>query len=241
MKITEHMPCKYNTEKDLYDRLNGTLCRYKGKIVVVLVEGLQVSIRDPLNNKFLKYILPNDPDFDLSSPEMGYMNLILPEGKNPKLRVFYAERTPRRQYRQGLCANNIGFGTLDGSAIREVMAQVPGFPESSWIGYPGFIQMLEDDYPTLDEAFYILDVGYTTAKMSDPKTLEFVDTKVEVTVMAISKDTAIQKTDSGVYQVWYKCDNVGWMAPGTRTVNVKSSDIGWIVSKYLSLFSWKVE
>lgn len=240
MKIIERMPCLYSTEKDLHDRLHGTICRYKEKPYSVTVEGTELLyLRDIITNKVVHKVPPNDPDFDTSSPELGYFNLILPETK-AVMRVVYAERRPRRQYRQGICSTNLSFSTLDGKNTRDHWL-IPGYPDSTWMGYPGFIEMLENDYPMLDKAFDILNDRFIPTNIQNHKTGIMEEQLVPVESLAISKDTAIQRTDSGVYQIWYKMDNVGWTTPESRVVRVPSGEMGWIVSKYLSQFSWKID
>lgn len=230
MTIPERMPCKYNTEHDLHARLHGTICRYKGVPYKVLLDFPTIFLRDLVTGVDVEKIKFDDPEFDISSPELGYMNLVLPL-KAPKNYVRYIERLPIKRWRQGICVNHLMFSKIDGNEI----SHIPGWPVEMWMSTQGFKDMLQDNYPKLDKAFSILEEGEYIDQSPLGNTAAMCDQ------IAISKDVAMEKTKSGVIQIYFKADNVGWCAPGTRQINVKSSEMGWIISKYLSQFSWKVE
>lgn len=49
---------------------------------------------------------------------------------------------------------------------------------------------------------------------------------------------------SGIYVVYYKNEEVGWITPGTRVVKVPADDVShtsWVVSMYLQELDWIVE
>jgi hypothetical protein len=224
----ERMPNRYQTENDLSARLHGTICRYKDQPVYVYVDGKNLHLKHPVTRIDIIQIKWDDPDFDISSPELGYFNLLTLSDRSPKNRVFYAERQPVKKWRQGLNPNVLHYSDIEGDPDK---SHIPGMPQDHWLADQGFYDMLTNEYPSLNKAFDILEAETFSTKYGIYSCKE----------IAISKDTAIQKTKSGVYQVFYKCDNVGWVAPGTRTVNVKSSEMGWIISKFLKEFNWRVE
>lgn len=217
------MPCRYSTERDLVDRIGGTVCFYMGKPVRVQVESTdELILTHPITRKLVDKIRPDDENFDISSPELGYVNFFLETSRystEPVAKVLYAYRPPVRRYRQGICEGNVYYLTIDGT---------------KWTGIPGilnapavfdtnsFVDMLQDEYPTIEQAFEMMEL---------PLWKE----------VAVSKDVAIQKTASGVFQVYYKGQNVGFVIPGTRTCVVPSNEMGWIVSKFIRHLSWKVE
>jgi hypothetical protein len=229
MDTFEKMPCRYDTPNDIQQRLHGTICRYKGEPVYVYYDVPRIRLKHPVTMKILvDEIKEDDPDFDISSPELGYMNFSFLGEKNPKVRVLYVEREPRKRYRQGLCSSHLTYSDITGNSGT---LHIPGMAYEHFIKSQGFYDMLVGNYFSLDDVFGALE----------EEAVMLGDVKIACTQMALSKDTAIEKTRSGVYQVYFKADNVGWVAPGTRTVNVKSSEVGWVISRYLNQFSWKVE
>lgn len=225
--IEERMPCLYDTENDLVARIGNTIVRYDGKPVLVIVESkTSLYLKHPVSHDTLySYIKPSDPLLDISCPELGYMNLAIP-GKEPRNDVVYVERLPRRQFHQGLLNGQLSYSSLSGEPHR-----VPGYPYGLYLESDGFYGMLIDKYPSLDEAFDILEAE--EVKTPGGKT-------ISVKQLALSKDVALEKTKSGVYQVYFKCDQIGWCTNEKRVVNVRSHEEGWIVSKYLQQFKWKV-
>lgn len=142
----EKMPCLYDTERDLIDRLHQTICRFQGKAVLVTVETKSsLALFDPVDrSKLLTKIKPNDPDFDISSPELGYMN--------HDEKVLYVERLPQRRFRQGLtyeCCSTYDV-TGEGGA-RPMLSQ---YMQSS-----GLVDMIEGRYPKFREAQILLQKG----------------------------------------------------------------------------------
>lgn len=208
-KFPLKMPCRYTTGKDLSDRLDGTICMYKGQPVLVsYYSETELILHHPVTNMKLHVIHPADEDFDISSQELGYINLD-DGGKNL---VLYINRLHHKRWKQGLT-----YGSLSYQDIRDKVVYPNHTPIEHVIRSQGFYDMLTDNYPTIQQA------------------LE------EYEVCAISKSVALEKTPSGVIQVFFKNQNVGYLLPGTNRVCVPSNDMGWIVSKFLQQFSWEVE
>ena len=60
--------------------------------------------------------------------------------------------------------------------------------------------------------------------------------------VAASRDVAVSRSNKDFpAMVYYKGDIVGYINPGSMKVIVPSSDRGWIVSRYLSQFTWEIE
>lgn len=230
MKYEERMPCRYDTEKDLINRIGSTIIRYGGKPGMCIVHGKNnLVLEHPVTGMTVAAdIKPNDPLLDISCPELGYMNLTS-GGRETKNLACYVERLPYRQYHQGIRSDQLSFTMIDPQD-----GHIPGYPQNLWINSQGFYDMLIDNYPSLDEAFRWLDDGERKEA-----TKEGILYTIPVNEVAISRDVALKKMKAGVYFVYFKTDEVGWCTED-RVVNVRSHEEGWIVSKYLQEFKWKV-
>ena len=208
-KLLMKMPCRYTTGRDLADRLDGTICMYKDEPVLVGFHSEDsLILYHPVTNIKLTTIHPADEHFDISSQELGYINL---KDGDTNL-VMYITRPPHKRWRQGLTYGSLTYQDIKGKNIYPHHV-----PMEHVIRSQGFYDMLVDNYPSIKEALENYEV------------------------CAISKSVALEKTPSGVVQVYFKNQNVGYLLPGTNRVCVPSSDMGWIVSKFLQQFSWEVE
>jgi hypothetical protein len=227
MDFEERMPCRYETENDLVARIGNTIVRYGGKAAYCIVESKnRLHMKHPATHAIIaQEVKPTDPLLDISCPELGYMNAEIISMKDVKTRVIYVERLPRRQFHQGLTAGQLNFSDISGGYYKE-----PGYPNGILLENKGFSDMIDGVYPLFDDAFKTLEDGW----------IKIGQKLYEINQLALSRDVALERTKSGVYQVYYKCDQVGWCTEKERVVNVRSHEEGWIVSRYLSEFKWKV-
>lgn len=205
------MRCKF-ANRDLIQRLDSSICRYRGRAVFVRYGGAE----DLMNIWYLpssrkgaadETIHANNEQFDISTVPLGYMQ----EGKDV---VNYACRRPGRIYKQGVSYDNLHFYQINGKGVMS----------NPSIYDQGFKDMVEDNYPSLKEV--MASIRKST-------------TKKEV---AISRDIALQWDPTlRLIYVYYKTDQVGFIIDGSNTVIVPSSEKAWVVSKFLSLLSWEVQ
>lgn len=206
------MANRYLSQKDLCDRLHGTICRYKDVPVgVQFVTTNCLMLTDVVTGELVAKISPTDPDFDISSPELGYMNYA---NKDFKLNVVYVSRQPIRRYRQGLYLQCCEFNTIDGGVQRSPYGM-------NYFGLQGFKNMIMDIYPPLSQARSMLNEG-----------------DVEV---AISKEIALKKIDSGLHLVYFKTKNIGWIKPDSMCVEMAAGEFDWVAERYLSRLGIEVK
>lgn len=142
------MSCLWRSDKDLMDRLGGTHIKYRGEIVYAEfghypdpetkkeVSGL--ILFDPLGSgKTIAMISPDDPDLDVSSFELGYVNTES-ERRDVKPDVIYLTRSPQKQWKQGFMPQRIRANAVDGSKYT-----------SSW-SIPSIFSSLCGDYPSYE-------------------------------------------------------------------------------------------
>lgn len=203
------MRCKY-PERDLSQRLDQTICRYKGVpfyVRYIAPMTFRLYKLDETNSRS-KYtdIQSTDVDFDISTIPLGYFNY------TPN-NVTYARRIPQRLYKQGVTPDSLRFTDLNDRAIALN-------PYSS-----DFEKMVMGIYPPLNKIF-------TDIKSEQEIPIE----------KAVSRDIALKLIPKiRIIEVFFKMEKVGWINEGTNTVIVTAAEKGWIVSKYLSGFDWKVE
>lgn len=202
------MRCKY-PERDLSQRLDQTICRYKGAPFYVRYNNQrQFRLYKLSEIKTQKYIdiFADDPDFDISTIPLGYFNYDLNY-------VSYVRRIPQRIYKQGVTVDSLRFCDLNDKPIA-LNPYIPSFEE-----------MVMDIYPSLPKIFKDIE--------------KEIDRPIE---KAVSRNIALKLIPKiRIIEVFFKTEKVGWINEGTNTVIVTAPEKGWIVSKYLSGFDWKVE
>lgn len=235
----EAVPCKYELERDIQSRLHQTICRYSGRPVYVAVEpNSTLALYDPWMLKSSyggaskadpMRVKAQDPLFDMSSPELGYV-IYNYEKEHPQVLkapsrrnasgysgdyVFYTMRTPVKQWRQGLSGDGMAISGLGQNGA------------SSWLS-PGnilisfaLVDALTNNYPTLDSVLSKFDA------MNEAEG-------------AISKDIALAKTPSGIVQVYLKQVNVGFMLPDSDVVRMKNTKTSWVAEAFFDKAGVKV-
>lgn len=130
------MHCKY-PERDLPQRLDQTICRYKGKPYFVRTPGgNEITLREVYGDKVYGVIDSSDFDFDISSIPLGFCQF-------NNAQVCFASRVPSRIWKQGICQDNLLFRDLRGTSLPLSIRSIQ------------FYKMLTDDYPSIDEALKI--------------------------------------------------------------------------------------
>lgn len=205
----ESLPCRYETYNDLYQRLDGTICRYGGKVVYVRVktdmdDGTKpkVELYDyPSTDKHLKSISPDDPEFDISLLDLGYAN-ILYDGKNY---VTYLSRSTRKTFKQGT--------TISGILVRDIAGKSHNYLGSGNLVSQGFVDAVNGEYP---ESVAALEAGLTDE-------------------IALSPELAVSIDDLGCRTYYWRTTKVAIQVPGQKLHRV-DSEFSWVVDKVLGLY-----
>lgn len=204
------MQCRYDTFNDLNARLGHTICRYDDKPVLVVIETEmsgepRIDLYDPLVSSLVKQIKFDDPLFDISSPELGYVNHESKNGYPSK--VYYAIRSTQKKWKQGIHSGLVAWKNIDG-VIANIYSSDP-------CRTPGFIKALNGEYPSLKE-------GLTFLYDEDVKEI------------AISQEVAMEIKESGVILIYLRTKNVGFITPGKKKVILRNNEVRWIVEKELA-------
>lgn len=209
----EKMPCLYDTVKDLQDRLEQTIVRYNQIPVIVNVAAKdKLVLTDIVTKEKLYEVKPSDPNLDISSAEIGYLNW-KPQinlvkyynsawAKEPN-KVAYFERQPRRAYRQGLYADVVSSFHIDGK---------DGIGSENLFGTDGFRASIVGEFPSLEMAIELMDHENWSE-------------------IAISQSIALQKIESGLTLVYFRTKNVGWIVPRTAQISVNEGKYAWAIKR----------
>lgn len=203
-------------ERDLAQKLDATVCRYKKDPVYVRVDGRSLILyKLPDTSTRYQIIRSTDPEFDVAGVPLGYMLY------SQNQTVYYLSRLPARRVKQGLDARTVRIRNIAGSTNVGVNAQSLLFSQ-------GFVDLINNKFLPLSDALKMLRGKF---KSNSESTYE----------VPIRRDIALGIDKQGIIKVFYKTDYVGWIAPDQHTVNVKTDDFSWVVSRYLSQeLDWKV-
>lgn len=203
------MKCKFS-ERDISQRLDATVCRYRGHPYYVRYRDrnlLTLYTLDSGGKKEYLSIHPNDEDFDISTVPLGYMQF------DPNT-VVYLSRKPSRMWKQGL--------SPDGLQIVFHNANIVRYANVTML-CSAFQNMVLDVYPSLNEALSELRRSEKDKEIAISRDIAL---KININLKLI--------------YVYYKTEEVGWIVPDTNIVMVPSSEMAWIVSKHLNGFTWEV-
>lgn len=201
-------------------------CKYSDKDLaqrldhtICRYDGLPYAVRYAGKNELWLYSVPSrregDPVLRINSEDPRFDVSTVPLGyvQETDKMVIYAYRRPTRMYKQGMHADACGGRTLTNQVYSPTMFSKP------------FENMITGTYPSLENTL-------EKFKKVDDRDHE----------VAISRDIALRFTHvSKLVFIFYKNDEVGWMRLGTNTVVVPNTNKGWIISKYLSHFNWKID
>lgn len=172
---------RYLRAEDARMRLGGSICRYKNSPVMVSADVNADMIANvyPLREFHTKKAFPvnlsTDPDLDVSSPPLGYINYNLKEG-----RVAYLSRKPERQQKQGMCESNTNAYFMTDTA--PARWRVHDFSSS-------IADMIENKYPSVQDAMKYAFAGSSKAfhrrlAFIPGKTNEFISLAFSRTLVA---------------------------------------------------------
>jgi hypothetical protein len=196
---------------DFEARLNGGVAFYGTQPVIISTLGERITISNFPSGEPIKEISKDDENLDISSPQLGYVNM----NRN----CYFVYRRPARRYKQTLTHQSIDY--FDPSADRREFTPGPDIRELFYS--KNFASMLTDKYPPLDGVFAAFN-----SKTSKIKS------------RAISRDVALAIDSFGIIRVFYKMEEVGHINPGSTVVQVPSGTLAWVISEYLKDFSWEI-
>lgn len=200
---------------DLGQRLDNTVCRYKGLPIHVRAQSgkNQLQLFSLSNGKLVDEIRADDPNLDISSPPLGYVQVT-------KGIVYYLSRKPARIYKQGLSNDAVLAHPLNRSVKQGIAFNI--FQNKS------IEQAILGEYPPL----------YACLKLVKLPTSDGPNTEI-----AVSREIALKRdADMQIIRVFFKEKEVGLILDrDPLTVITPKNDMGWIISKYLSQLNWKVE
>lgn len=194
----ERMPNRYTTTKDLMDRLDNTYCRYKGEVVMVKVYS---------ENELALLDVTGQAVREKIDPHHAEFDISAIEvgyfnylDSNGKYHVIRAVRGPEKSWKSALTRHQIGWKDISND-------QAKVYVENDVYTQQGFVDMLVDTRMTLDQ-------GLEKLIKSDE--------------VAINRDIALQKTPTGVVNVYHSGTPLGWITPKSSKITVVDRKIAWV-------------
>lgn len=143
------------TGQDIRARLENTIIRYNGKPYICGCEGEIIVLYDVISKAIMHRKEPDDPGLDVSSIDLGYMNLEI-----PRKCAVYLRRNPLRQYRQGVDLRNLEYEVLTLPKHRFGISY-------EYMNCQGFLDSYEGKFPSFKKATAMLLVeGWFSAALS---------------------------------------------------------------------------
>lgn len=214
MANQDKMPCKYETFKDLCDRLDGSIVLYRDFPYFVSVSPapdgkgglIYLSRLDSgrTGDKKVIEVKIDDPDLDISATDLGYLNYKDSRGTR---RVLYAYRTTAKHFKQALYPSYVSTRTIDGE----------NWSVSNVWTSRGAFDLLIDQFPSFEQVMSLLDTWHE---------------------VAISRDVALHKRKSGLILVYLRTKEVAWIDPRDKTL-VFAENATWVDRSYILRFPWR--
>lgn len=190
-------------ENDVASYLMGTIVLYKGLPHSITGQtGRTIEItRVDLDKRF--DVQKSDPELDVGTVPLGYVNY--------NRRVYYLQRIPRRQWRQGIRPENLECYVDDqkASSTRNIR---PILSSSS------FVKAIKGDYPTFKRV------------VKDPEAPQFV---------ALSRDVMVKGVGKGSWEIFHQKELAG-QATSRGKVTLIEGPCKWVLEDELSKINWKV-
>jgi hypothetical protein len=126
--------------KDVIDRLHNTVIRYKSHPYLCTVDSSGViCLNDLTNGNLCHKVSAEDEDLDISSINIGYVNIADPDYRM----AVYLKREPARRFKQG-----IEFERLTQKTLKVGVSVV----SPSKLGGRGFVDAVLGNFPSLQKA-----------------------------------------------------------------------------------------
>jgi hypothetical protein len=189
---------------DLPQRYDRSFVEYEGRVYYCrVVEGEDYSynfrlskVSSPGSGEFV--VDPYEDGLNSKSVRLGYVN------NNGS--ATYVSRAPYRQWKQAVDVYTIK--TFLGDSVFS----------------SGVEQMLNNEYPSLDDALHLIDKGLWRS-------------------VAISRDIMIRKTPTKFrYEVFCKDREIGFIEDSTKdlSVSIRNAKLAKVVRPYIGDLKWKV-
>jgi len=193
---------------DVRARLHGTIIRWKGLPYCCDVASgdATIGLQDIANGNLIGRVESDDIDLDISSINIGYVNIIDPDYKM----AVYLKREPLRQFKQGLSIDHLTQKTL-----RNSVSSVP----KQKIMSRGFVDAVIGKFPSVKEAidliskkgWYSVAVSRDVALKRENDLLKVYIKDTEVGYMKLGTDRLIvPKTEQSYYHIIWLNDISGW-------------------------------
>ena len=183
MSFPRQVPLLYKLGHDLETRLGGSVFMYKDVPYKMVYEQGEIFTVDIVSGSRGPTLKTDDPDLDISSIEVGYLNCYGAGCRGsglPERSAVYLTRVPSKQWRQGIHPSNVQVYSTNGLYT--------DWSKDRLVYSRGFAEMAMGIFPPLSVS---------------------LDLKAGESV-ALSKDMALMKSEFEAIGVYYRCKPVGY-------------------------------
>lgn len=205
---------KYRPQ-DFTPRLDSSICMYKKVPYYLRVREDSFTLHK-LCDMGLRQEETKSITIDSSDPDLDISTVPLGYFFYCKKYAAYVERIPVRKYKQPVSTINCRAHALTSKGYIRIDAEYMYCQE--------FEDSILGKFPSFANACNLLKGGVVAS-------------------VPLHRDIAIVSR-AGIYVVYYKREEVGWITPGTRIVKVPADDVShtsWVISMYLQELDWIVE
>ncbi len=219
------MPNTYTIQKDLQDRLDSTLIRYKG-----IPYKVRVKLDDDGNTVLFGYrmtntraskpdvrISPDDPDLDISMLEAMYINFKYgnEEYEHPQ-RACWLTRGTQKHYKSATYTQYMTLKDIQGSISSNYTPDQVFWNATTEANILG-------QYPSVEGQLEIMKAMRRT--------------EYEV---AVAQRVALKRETIGLIKIYIDTHIVGWIDPDTNQVKITNDDRRWAINRILKPLGFKL-
>ena len=222
LKYEQFMPNKYEIAKDLSDRLDGTIVRYRGvpysckaKMPDGLVSNLELyrlgGSKSPSKIIPEHTIKPDDPDLDISMLESMYFNYPYTDNNTgiTKNIVVWTSSSSSKTYKSGTYPQFIHASCIDGSSDLVIPGECVFWSDLA-------TDCIMGKYPDLDKVLS-----------------SWSQIKREQAEVAVDQRVALRRESIGLIKLYVDAFMVGWIDPETGQTKITNDDRRWAVQRIL--------
>lgn len=141
--------------EDIRQRLHQTIIRYRQQPFFCSVDGTIINLLDLVTMKVMHRVLHDDPEIDISSLDLGYMNVT-----NPAPVAIHMARVGGRRYRQGVDPKSLSYDVLLPSSEKFHF-------NPDLIFCQGFVDAYNGKFPSVKEAIGMVAKTHRSVAISN--------------------------------------------------------------------------
>lgn len=141
--------------EDVRQRLGGTVIRYRNIPYYCTVEGRHILLENIVTRHLEHTINFDDPELDISSLDLGYINIV-----NPVACAVHASRIGQRRYKQGVDLRALSYDVLTLPSEKFAL-------NADYMFCQGFVDAYQGKYPSVSDALKMVSKTHRSVALSN--------------------------------------------------------------------------